>query len=128
VLDRVARGERLIVLCHKKPVATLQPLDGTVVQPFGGEARDVYGRALGSPDIELSKLEDSHHQLLLSTVRRGVIKVTNLSGSFDWEKGIEELSLRGLASRTTRGWELTGRGILLREALQQALQQRSEKA
>ncbi|HZK51905.1 MAG TPA: hypothetical protein VFD47_10120 [Actinomycetota bacterium] len=28
VLNRIARGERFIVCCHGRPLATLQPLDG----------------------------------------------------------------------------------------------------
>ena len=36
VLDRIAGGERLLVTCHGRPLATLQPLDGVVWQPFAG--------------------------------------------------------------------------------------------
>ncbi len=57
VLDRVARGERLIVCRHQRPVATLQPLDGVVVQ-LGARAHDIYGRPIGGPLEETEKLDE----------------------------------------------------------------------
>lgn len=58
VLSRVRRGERLVVVRHKDPIATLQPLDGFVSQPFGGAAHDVFGWPIGGLDEEIEKLTD----------------------------------------------------------------------
>lgn len=119
VLERVARGERLIVFRHKRPVATLQPLDGVVVQLESGD-RDLYGAPMGGPLQEAAKLSEVQRDLLLDGVRHGRFVPVRLWGRHDFRgmiRSIEDLAFRGLARRTERGWEPTGRGMMLREAL-----------
>jgi hypothetical protein len=119
VLDRIGRGERLIVFRYKTPVATLQPLDGVVVQV--GSAHDIYGWPIGGADEEVAKLNDEQRELLSRGVVRGLyIRAVRVSERFDWSqviRSLEDLGLRGLATKTERGWELTGRGMVLRETL-----------
>jgi antitoxin (DNA-binding transcriptional repressor) of toxin-antitoxin stability system len=126
ILDRVARGERFIVYCHKQPVATLQPLDGVVAQPFAAGAHDIYGNAIGSLEEECDKLSETQRALLTTGVDRWKIvpgRVNpRVAQPIDWGlliRSIEEMGLMGLAKRTHRGWELTGRGMMLRETLLQ---------
>lgn len=69
VLDRVARGERLIICRHKRPIATLQPLDGLVLQPFTGNAHDIFGWQVAGAARELAKL--THVQRLLWSMGTG---------------------------------------------------------
>jgi len=120
VLDRIARGERLIVCCHGRPLATLQPLDGTVWQPFTGGAYDIYGWPVGGATKECAKLSEDQRELLSDGVRQGRLVPMRLNDRYDFPemiRSIEELELRGLVQRTSRGWELTGRGMVLRETL-----------
>lgn len=70
VLERVARGERLVVCRHKRPIATLQPLDGYVFQPFSGTAHDVFGWPIGGIDAEIAKLSEAQRVLLRDCYRR----------------------------------------------------------
>lgn len=58
VLERVQRGERLIVSCHGHPLATLQPLDGVVVQPFTDRGHDIFGWPVGDEAKECAKLSE----------------------------------------------------------------------
>ena len=119
VLDRVARGERLIVCHWKKPVATLQPLDGYVVQPHTGAVHDVFGWPFGGIDDEIAKLDDVERRLLTDgykdwRVRPGRVRGVDFGATL---RALERMRLNGLAVRPWRGWELTGRGLALREAL-----------
>jgi prevent-host-death family protein len=120
VLDRVARGERLIVCRHKKPVATLQPLNGLVVQPFGGACHDVYGRPMDPLAAETELLDDAERHLLRDGIWRGRVIPGRLNGRFDYatlKDAIEDMKVRGLARKSSRGLVLTGRGMMLRGAL-----------
>ncbi|MFN2525246.1 MAG: hypothetical protein ABR505_03135 [Actinomycetota bacterium] len=122
VLERIAAGERLIVCCHKKPLATLQPLDGVVVQP-NGRAHDIYGWPVDGAMEEAKKLTEMQRALLVERLRLGRITFGRLSSCFEFGdliRSVEEMAIRGLARRTDLGWEWTGRGIVLREALLQA--------
>ncbi|CAN5529987.1 hypothetical protein BH20ACT23_BH20ACT23_14320 [soil metagenome] len=122
VLDRVARGERLIVCRHKQPIATLQPLDGTVWQPFTGGAQDIYGWPVGGAFQECEKLSEAQRELLSDGVSQGRLVPARLAeryGFVELIRSIENMALRGLVHRTNRGWELTGRGLALRETLMQ---------
>lgn len=121
VLERVAGGERLIVVRHKCPVATLQPLDGVVLQ-LGVRAQDIYGWPVDTALEEATKLSEMQRALTMEITRDGRLRPMGLARRFDFGaliKAIEEMSLKGLAKRTERGWELTGRGMVLREALLQ---------
>ena len=121
VLDRVARGERLVVCRRKEPVATLQPLDGYVFQPFTGTAHDIFGWPFGAEADQLEGLSDVDRALLLDGCRGLRVRTTvHLDEEFGWSvlrRAIEAMRLRGLARKTPRGIELTGRGLFLREVL-----------
>ena len=120
VLARVAAGERLIVVRHKRPVATLQPLNGVVLQ-LEASVQDIYGWPVDAAFQEATKLSESQRELLIEA-RNGYLRPMALAQDFDFGgliESIREMSLRGLTKRTHRGWELTGRGMVLREALLQ---------
>jgi antitoxin (DNA-binding transcriptional repressor) of toxin-antitoxin stability system len=120
VLDRIGRGERLIVTCHGRPLATLQPLDGTVWQPFTGSVHDIYGWPITGPLDECEKLRDAQRDLLMDGVRFGRLVPVRLYGDYEFAeliRSIENMAIRGLVRSTNRGWMLTGRGMALREAL-----------
>ena len=106
-------------LPHKTPVATLQPLDGVVQQP-GGRAHDIYGWPIDGALQEAEKLGEVQQELLTNGIRFGRLVPARLSYRFDFgrlNRAVQDLALRGMARRTERGWELTGRGMVLREAL-----------
>lgn len=120
VLRHVAAGERLFVCRHGKPVATLQPLDGYVFQPFTGTAHDVFGWPIGNIDGEIAKLTEAQRVILVHCYSQWRLRMTRLrhycpDASFSEE--IRDMHLRGLVVRTEFGWELTGRGLALREEL-----------
>jgi antitoxin (DNA-binding transcriptional repressor) of toxin-antitoxin stability system len=120
VLDRIARGERLLVTCHGRPLATLQPLDGVVWQPFTGGVHDIYGWSVTGAIEECDKLSEAQRELLREGVRWGRLVPARLHEDYDFVeliRSIENMHIRGLVRRTTRGWELTGRGMALRETL-----------
>lgn len=120
VLDRIARGERLIVCCHGRPLATLQPLDGIVWQPLTGSAHDIYGWPVGGASEECTKLSEAQRELLSNGVRQGRLVPARLGGRYEFVeliRSIEAMALIGLVRRTGRGWELTGRGMTLSETL-----------
>lgn len=104
---------------YKKPLATLQPLDGFVFQPFEGTAHDVFGWPIGGIQDEIAKLTEAQRVLL----RDGYVRWRLWSGRVprevegDRRTMLTDLALRGLAKKTELGWELTGRGLALREAL-----------
>lgn len=123
VIDRVAHGQRLLVSRYGQPIATLQPLDGAVVQPVAGAEFDIDGAPLGDVQDELRRLSDVERALL----RDGLNALGRLIPTqVDPRVGpttadIEALSVRGLTKRGPRGgWILTGKGSMLREALRQA--------
>ena len=120
VLRRVSAGERLLLCRNGKPVATLQPLDGYVFQPFTGTAHDVFGWPIGGIDDEIAKLSRAQRVILVRCYSQWRLRMTRLwhycpGASFIEE--IREMHLRGLVVRTEFGWELTGRGLALREEL-----------
>ena len=121
VLDRVARGERVIIFRRNRPIATLQPLDGFVLQPFTTTAHDIFGWPMGGAAEELAKLTDAQHLLLVDGYRSGRLMSSVPGHHFEGREvseAIEDLKLRGMARRVTnRGTELTARGLALRELL-----------
>lgn len=120
VLERIGRGERLIVTCHGRPVATLQPLDGAVWQPFTSSVHDIYGWPITGPSDECEKLSEAQRALLMDGVRFGRLAPVRLHEDYDFVeliRSIENMAIRGLVERTNRGWELTARGMALRETL-----------
>ena len=120
VLARVERGERLIVCRHRRPVATLQPLDGVVVQPFTGGAHDVFGWPCGGALEEAAKLSPCARELVKTSNSLLQMVVTHVWHFSHDEIGAarEELMLRGLVRRGEIGgtW-MTPRGLALKEAL-----------
>jgi prevent-host-death family protein len=126
VLVRVETGERLVVTRHGRPVATLQPLDGYVFQPFEGTAHDVFGWPIGGIDDEVAKLSEAQRVLLRDCYLQWRLRPGRLPGDL-WvgsARTLDDLAVRGLAKRTEFGWELTGRGLALREALRGELARR----
>ena len=124
VLERVARGERLIVCRRKRPIATLQPLDGFVMQPFTGNAHDIFGWPVGGAAEEAAKLTRAQRVLLVDGYRNGRLHISAPGHHFESGEasdGIEDLKLRGMARRTYRGTELTARGMAMRELLLKSL-------
>ena len=120
VLARVRAGERLIVCSHGRPVATLQPLDGIVAQPFADRADDTYGEELLDPDGELDKLSDAQRHLLHMGLRGDQLGPARVGFITDWgelKAGIEDLKVRGFARWSERGLVITGRGMILHERL-----------
>jgi hypothetical protein len=118
-LERVEHGERLIVCRHRLPVATLQPLNGVIRQPFDGRDYDVTGSPLGNMSVEVEKLTELEIQLLITSKwdRFVVGRVADVFGWADSVRALEKMRLRGLAERTERGWVPRGRGMMLREEL-----------
>lgn len=120
VLERVTRGERFLVCRHGKPIATLQPLDGLVVQPLTGQELDSTGSPLGDASTEAAKLTELQRELLATCVRFDRLMVARLrSQPFTREAtlALEDLRNRGLVRKTERGLVLTGRGMILHEYL-----------
>lgn len=121
VLDRVARGERLIICRRKRPIATLQPLDGFVLQPFTANAHDIFGWPVGGAAEELAKLSHAQRLLLVDGYRNGRLLISVPGHRFEAgeaSREIDDLKLRGMARRVTnRGTELTARGLAMRELL-----------
>jgi prevent-host-death family protein len=122
VLARVERGDRLLVCRQRRPVATLQPLDGYVFQPFTGTAHDVFGWPFGDEAAQIERLSDAQRQMLTDGYRQWRVRLVRVHGvdSDELMRSLEDLYLRGLARKTPRGIELTGRGLALREALLRA--------
>lgn len=123
VLRRVRRGERLIVVRHKDPIATLQPLDGYVSQPFGGAAHDVFGWLIGGLDEEIEKLTPAQRVLLRDCYKHWRVWPFRLPAELETDiRGmLRDLTVRGLIKRTDCGLELTGRGLAIHEALRARL-------
>jgi len=120
VFERVARGERLIVARHGRPIATLQPLDGVVVQPLTRAQSDVRGVVLGDAEAELEKLTEIERDLLRDGGRWDRLYPGHLSHVHalgDLHAQVRAFGVRGLARKAERGWVLTGRGMILRELL-----------
>jgi antitoxin (DNA-binding transcriptional repressor) of toxin-antitoxin stability system len=121
ILDRVMRDERLIICRHRRPIATLQPLDGLVTQPLEGRDYDITGSPLGSGSVELEKLPEPERALLLDAVSHGRLIPNRVAWDHDTNAhrlALESLVIRGLVKRSSsRGHVLTGRGLVLREEL-----------
>ena len=108
-----------MILCrHGRPIGTLQPLDGLVEQPLGN-AHDVTGSPLLYPHQEIEKLNPVMRELLRDClVRFDAITISKLQGdAVGCMAALKELQLRGFIRRTSRGFVLTGRGFVIREAL-----------
>jgi antitoxin (DNA-binding transcriptional repressor) of toxin-antitoxin stability system len=124
ILARTACGERFIVCRYGHPVATLQPLEGVVVQPLSGRELDLKGSPLGAAENEVGKLSEVQPELLRHAVRFDVLKPSRLKGYGVSEvaRATEDLQTRCLVKRCDRGLVLTGRGMILREWLLAARQ------
>lgn len=120
VLKRVLRGERLIVCRHGHPVATLQPLNGCVTQPFEASAEaptyDLGGRPLGDLDRQIAHLTPAEKKVLMHGIRWDH-RIKPAYAPSNWIEFARDWQLRGLVRKTRRGLILTGRGMVLREAL-----------
>lgn len=113
ILDRAMRGERFIICRHQRPIATLQPLNGVVVQPYEGRDYDVNGSPLSDACGELEKLTEAERTLLRDGVSGGRL----IFGHGGWE-AMKSLVVRGLARKSAdRGIVITARGLVLREEL-----------
>ncbi len=120
VMERIGRGERLIVCRHAKTLATLQPLDGYVFQPLTGTAHDVFGWPFGEERDQVERLSEPQRGMLLDGYRQWRIWPTRLEPPYQWSvlmRALEDMYVRGLVRKTPRGNELTGRGLALRETL-----------
>jgi antitoxin (DNA-binding transcriptional repressor) of toxin-antitoxin stability system len=120
VLERILRGERLIVCRHGHPVATLQPLDGCVAQPFEGRVGSLDGSPLGNLETQLDGLHPMEKELLMTCIRRGRIVTAGLGDRDGVRPGdvLAEWELRGLARKISGlGTFATARALVLREAL-----------
>ncbi len=119
VLGRVARGERLLVARHGELVATLQPLDGYVFQPFKGTAHDVFGWPVGGIDDEIAKLTEAQQVLLRDCYKQWRLWPFRLPDELihDLRGTLLDLTVRGLIRKTDCGLQLTARGLALHEAL-----------
>ena len=128
VLRKVLEGQRLIVSRHGHPVATLQPLDGCVTQPFTQTQHDVVGSPLGTLDREIAKLRPIEKRILMKAVRHDRIHPTWVTGFDSGEvmRVIRDWQLRGLARKSKRGLIVTGRSLMLREALMEKAGLREE--
>jgi antitoxin (DNA-binding transcriptional repressor) of toxin-antitoxin stability system len=120
VLERILRGERLIVCRYGHPIATLQPLDGCVTQPFEGRVGNLDGSPLGDLETQLDELQPIEKELLMNCIRMGRI-VTGGIGRYEGVGAgdvLEQWQLRGLA-RVIPGFGTfaTARALVLREAL-----------
>lgn len=65
-------------------------------------------------------LDRVQRELLSDGVRGGRLVPARLSERFEFVdliRSIENMAIRGLVRRTNRGWELTGRGMTIRETL-----------
>ena len=125
---RVLKGERLIVSRHGHPVATLQPLDGCVTQPFAATEHDVLGSPLGDLDREIAKLRPIEKKILMHGVKWDRFRL-NGPVAIDFSetmRTLREWELRGLARKGKRGWIVTGRALMLREALLEKAGRRAE--
>ena len=120
VLARVKRGERLLVCSNGRPIATLQPLNGVVVQPFEPAEYDTIGSPLSDAADEVGKLNHLQRELLHSCVlidRLVPGRVTDKHGLSQVHRAVDGLIHRGLATRSHRGTLVTGRGLILHEHL-----------
>ena len=121
VVDRVLRGERLIVVRHRRPVATLQPLNGIVEQPISGQPHDVYGEHLSDELSQLRSLTEIQKAVLRDGISYGRYVIGRINSKWslaETREAVDDLLLRGLLTKSPgRGMVLTGRGLVLREEL-----------
>lgn len=118
VLARVARGERLLVRRHKKVVATIQPIAGSVVLPHVPRELSVDGSPLGDAQEEAAKLTRAEKLLLTDAVGvTRIIPVRVSRPSVRWQEVLELMEAKGLVRKSPIGWILRGRGMVLREVL-----------
>lgn len=118
MLERVWRGERLIVRRHRRALATLQPLDGFVAQPLIKREIVIDGSPLGDASDEADRLDDIERGLLVEAVSLHRIHPVRLRCSLaDAGTALKDMELRGLVRKSSIGWVLRGRGMMLREVL-----------
>ena len=120
VLARVVRGERLLVCSRGRPIATLQPLDGVVVQPLVPAEYDPKGSPLSDAAAEVQKLSEVQCELLRSCIVIDRFVPTRLGVGYKGEevaRAMDDLIQRGLARHSGRGRLVTGRGLVLHEHL-----------
>ncbi|MGH2756431.1 MAG: type II toxin-antitoxin system Phd/YefM family antitoxin [Actinomycetota bacterium] len=117
VFERVRRGERLIVLRHKRPIATIQPVDGFSGQPLIKRETSIDGSPLGDVSEETDRLTDVERSLLVDAVGINKIHPARLSQFGEAVDALKEMELRGLVRKSPIGWVLRGRGMMLREVL-----------
>ncbi|MGH9196653.1 MAG: type II toxin-antitoxin system Phd/YefM family antitoxin, partial [Acidimicrobiia bacterium] len=79
LFERVRRGERLIVLRHRRPLATIQPLDGFVGQPLITRETSIDGSPLGDANEETDRLTDVERSVLVDAVGMNKIHPARLS-------------------------------------------------
>lgn len=118
VMERVQRGERMLVMRHRQVLATLQPLDGFVGQPLLEREVTIDGSPLGDASEEADRLTDVERCLLVDAVRFHKIEAGRVGGSLaEAVAALKDMELRGLVRKSAIGWVLRGRGMMLREIL-----------
>ena len=100
VLDRIMRGERMIVCRYGHPIATLQPLTGCVTQPFEGKEYDVFGSPLGEVDRQIARLRPIEKKILTSRALMLREVLLQKAGRADelYRSSGSEISISGSAS------------------------------
>lgn len=123
VLARVRRGERFIVCRHRVPIATIQPLNSAIRQPFDPVTYDIEGcpvpdlrsMAVALPAIVKDLLLSCNAEYNVDKFRAGHLcekwPLDSISDAFD------QMRTRGLAKKTARGWVATGLGLALKDEL-----------
>lgn len=112
-------GQRFVVSRYGKPIATLQPIDGFVLDPISGRETDICGSPLGDVGLEVGKLSDVERDLIDRShhlMNRVTISCSDADATVT-RKAMDSLVLRGLLERTSRGLIVTGRGLMIREWL-----------
>lgn len=119
MLERILRGERLIVCRYGHPVATLQPLTGCVTQPFESATYDIAGSPFGDADRQIAQLRPAEKKLLMDGVARGrfIHGRVRHSDFAEVYRALQTWEVRGLARRTRSGLRPTGLAWFLRERL-----------
>lgn len=102
------------------PAVTTSDLSRRPWQPFTSSFHDIYGWPVTGVSDECEKLSEAQRKLLSDGVRGGRLVPARLHGSFEFVyliRAIENMAIRGLVEKTNRGWELTGRGVTIKETL-----------
>ena len=96
------------------------------MQPFTGGATDIFGWPVGGAIAEAAKLSEVQRALLTHCVRELRIVSGRLPDHLrvDLMPALRDLMVRGLVRKTGHRWEVTGRGLVIHEALAAAEQRR----